>query len=245
MKKLITLFFCSFTLTGFAQNILVLGDSHSAGPFGSELHRLLSIEYNQVVTLGHASSAALHWVDNKAYQLGGGVFDQMSIEQKQYLNPNPTDWRVKVAVPKLESVLANNAYYAQWKTIAKKDLKADIVVIELGANDAKTIADDSGNIIHNGYQIRLKAIQTMIDQVIESGAKCIWIGPPHGIKKTDKNQAALYRFLVEAIDGRCPMFNSNHYKATGCDGVHFSCSSQAPKARAWASEAFSFIQNNI
>lgn len=244
MKHVIAIFlFISFTAS--ASSVLVLGDSHTAGPFGSKIHSLLSSEFDHVVTLGHSSSAALHWVNTKDYKLSGGKFNQMLMNGSQYKDPNPTHWRDKVSVPKLSNVLNDNAYHTKWKAIAGKNLKADVVVIALGANDARTIANQDGSIRATGYKTRKAAIIDMIASIKQTGAKCVWIAPPNGVKKTAANQKAVYDYLIDAINNECPMMDSQHYKATGCDGVHFSCASQRPKAIKWAQEAFEFIKSHI
>jgi hypothetical protein len=138
MKNLLLFFVMLTSAPAYSASVLVLGDSHTAGPFGSEIHKLLSDKFEQVVTLGHSSSAAYHWVREKEFILSGGKFNQMFFNQKQVKDPNPTHWRVKVAVPKLSDVLNDNAYHSSWKQIAGENLKADIVVIGLGANDART-----------------------------------------------------------------------------------------------------------
>lgn len=245
MKKLFALLVLLSLSTASASSVLVIGDSHTAGPFGSTIHSLLSREFDHVVTLGHSSSAAYHWVMDKDYKLSGGKFNQMFLKGSQYKDPNPTNWRLKVSVPKLSLVLNDNAYHTKWKKIAGENLKADIVVIALGANDARTIANQDGTIRPNGYRQRKEAIIDMIAAVKQSGAKCVWIAPPNGIKKKEANQKAVYAYLKDAINSECPMMDSQHYKSTGCDGVHFSCSSQRPKAIKWAKEAFKFIKANI
>lgn len=244
LRTLITLFTLLST-QAYSQSVLVIGDSHTAGPFGSEIHRLLSIEFEQVVTLGHSSSAAYHWVSSKDFKLSGGKFNKMFFNQKQYKDPSPTHWREKVSVPKISAVLKNNAYHAKWRKASNTDLKADLVVIALGANDARVIANSDGQVRTNGYNQRKSAITKLIKEVKASGASCVWIAPPNGIKKTEANQSALYSFLEDSIALECPMMSSNHYKATGCDGVHFSCSSQRPKAIKWAMEAFEFIKKSF
>lgn len=245
MKKLIVLLSFICLSTASASSVLVIGDSHTAGPFGSKIHSLLSSEFDHVVTLGHASSAAIHWVSEKDYKLSGGKFNQMFLKGSQYKDPNPMNWRVKVSVPKLSSVLNDNAYYHEWKRIAGENLKADIVVIALGANDARIIANQNGTIRPAGYKVRKAAIRDMIASVKQTGAKCIWIAPPNAIKKTEANQKAVYAYLKDAINSECPMMDSQHYKSTGCDGLHFSCHSQRPKAIKWAKESFEFIKENI
>ena len=67
----------------------------------------------------------------------------------------------------------------------------------------------------------------------------------NGVKKSQANQKVLYKFLEEAIIGRCDFMSSNHYMVKGCDGIHMNCSSEMDNARKWVSESFRFIQAHL
>jgi lysophospholipase L1-like esterase len=235
MKTLV--FITLFSSLLLAKNILFIGDSHTAGPFGKNIHNLLSENHN-VVTLGHSSSAPIHWLGDKVYKLSGGAFNQMSFNGKTYLNGNPTHWRVKVNVPKITPLLQDAAYHSSWPL----GFEPDLIVIALGANDARALSDQSGNINAYQYAKRQEAIEEMLELV---AGKCIWIGPPMGKKKTEANQTVLYEFLEKNVKGVCPFMSSNHYNVQGCDGIHMSCPSEYPKALEWAKEVRAFIHNNI
>lgn len=236
-------FFYSFT-TLATTNIVIIGDSHSAGPFGKYLLQNLASNADINVALyGHSSSAPVHWLNSKEYKLSGGVQHRLSFEGVEYSNPNPTHWRTRVTVPKIENIFAQLAYHDSWQREIGNAL-VDVAVIALGANDYRAISDANGNPTSAFYS-RQAYIQQMIDKLEEKNIQCVWIGPPNGIKKTDKRQNLLYRFLTEAIKNRCPMLNSNHYKATSCDGVHFSCRSGYEKAKQWAKEASDFVLQAI
>jgi hypothetical protein len=224
----------------FAKNVLVIGDSHMAGPFGPKIHDLISKNHH-VVTLGHASSAAYHWMDPSLYTLSGGVFNQARIDGKNYYNPNPTHWSVKVKVPKFSPLLENALYHEEWRADQTNAFKPDVVIVELGANDTKIIADENGRIITSGYKQRKDALLKMVTQIKESKAECIWVGPPDGVKKNPLQVKILYDLLNETVATDCRFFDSLHYKASVCsDGVHFSCGSDMAKARLWATEVFEF-----
>src|SRR5690606_11188475 len=91
------------SLNSFA-NILVIGDSHTAGPFGANLHNLLTEKYpnKNIATYGHSSSAPLHWwKDTRNYYLSGGMAHHFSASSTYNRAPAP-HWRTKVKVPKLK-----------------------------------------------------------------------------------------------------------------------------------------------
>jgi hypothetical protein len=146
--------------------------------------------------------------------------------------------RVKVNVPKITLLLEDAAYHGTWP----KGFKPDLVVVALGANDARALSDNEGNIRHSQYAQREAAIVEMLQLV---AGKCIWIGPPMGKKKTEANQAVLYEFLEKNVKGICPFMSSNHYIVQGCDGIHMNCASELPNAMRWAKEVRAFIQKNI
>lgn len=239
MWKVLAIVLISFSADG--KSLLIIGDSHTAGIFGKELHHKMTDHFKQVVTLGHASSAPIHWIDDKSYRLSGGVFNQLFLNGKTYKNPRPTDWREKVLVPKIKRVLKDNAYHQSWKQ--PNALKADVIIIALGANDARAIADENGHPRPWTLSQRAQAIQKMLDLIADK--QCIWIGPPNGIKKPQANQEFLYEYLADQVQNRCTFFSSNHFKVTTCDGIHFNCAAGKEKALEWVSEVESFILRNI
>lgn len=249
MKKIITFLslvsLCLVCLNANADtNIIVIGDSHSAGPFGRYLvNNLSELPTVNVALYGHASSAPLHWIGSKKYKLSGGVQHLLNYEEKKYQNPTPTDWRAKVEVPKLEVILKELAFHKSWQRKIGSQ-KIDVAVIALGANDYRAISDSNGKPT-SSYKKRLEYISHMIDELERQNIQCLWVGPPDGIKKTSSRQKLLYDFLKDGIQQRCELFNSNHFKATDCDGVHFSCAKGNAKAKQWASEVSEFVKMNL
>lgn len=235
MRTFILLFTLSTIV--YSKSILFIGDSHTAGPFGQLLHKKLA-QFHNVATFGHASSAAIHWLTDKEIKLSGGVFNELFIDGKTFKNPSPTHWRVKVKVPKFLPLLKDVSYHSEWS----KSFTPNLIIIALGANDARAISNDNGVIRERSYNKRQLLISNMIDAL---NVPCIWIGPPNGVKKSQANQKVLYKFLEEAIIGRCDFMSSNHYMVKGCDGIHMNCSSEMDNARKWVSESFRFIQAHL
>lgn len=235
MRILILLFIISNI--ALSKDILLIGDSHTAGPFGKLLHKKLTASHN-IVTLGHASSAAIHWMSDTNYKLSGGVFNEMHLNGRDFNNPHSTHWREKVIVPKFKALLKNASYHIEWGQVFRPEL----IIIALGANDARSISDEQGRVRESEYKRRQSAITAMLDAI---KVPCLWIGPPNGIKKPQANQKTLYKYLEEAIIGRCEFLSSNHYMVRGCDGVHMNCSSEMHNAKSWVAESYKFIQNNL
>jgi hypothetical protein len=235
------------------KNILFIGDSHTAASyaFGGEVQKLLSQsgKFKNIVTLGHSSSAAIHWVDDKSYKFSGGIYHALTTEKGSKLgHPNQPNWREKTSVLKFKDTITNMAIHPKWKEKIGV-VTPDIVVIALGANDAKSVSNPSGVINRSAYNQRKDNIKSMISMIEKIDAQCIWIGPPMGEKKSEANQNTLYKFLDESISNKCAFMSSNHYVARTsgkyCDGVHMSCPTERQKAKNWANETVNFILNNI
>ena len=238
------LIFALLAGAAYSKNLLFVGDSHTAGYFGQDIHKLLSKSFESVATFGHSSSAAVHWIGDNSYKLTGGKFNELFYLGKRLKDPNPIHWRVASLVPSFNKLIFNMAYHKSWQTQIGSRITPDIVVIALGANDARSISDQNGKINSVSYKKRASAIESMLDKVEDIGAQCIWIGPPNGIKKSRKNQETLYKYLRSKVANRCKFMSSNHYFVNDCDGVHFNCRALRSRAFEWAQEVNNFILNN-
>jgi hypothetical protein len=234
------------------KNILFIGDSHTAASyaFGGEVQRLLALtkRFQNVVTLGHSSSAAIHWIDKKSYKLSGGIYHALTTKNgKEIGHPNQPHWKEKIPVLKFKDVISNMAVHPKWKESIGV-ATPDIIVIALGANDARSVSNSNGEINRPAFNKRKEKIESMISMIDKIQAQCIWIGPPMGEKKTQANQKTLYNYLDSAIANKCKFMSSNHYVArvSGkyCDGVHMSCPTEREKAKEWAKETVEFILKN-
>tara|TARA_R110000868_G_scaffold313440_1_gene574416 strand:+ start:650 stop:1330 length:681 start_codon:yes stop_codon:yes gene_type:complete len=215
-----------------------------AGPFGQYLHQsIATVRSVNVITYGHASSAPLHWLSQTRHKLSGGVYHMYSANRTlnpyeliRLVNPNPTDWRNPVEVPEFEPLMSKMQLHFEWLRGGAPIIKPDVVVIELGANDRRAIVQND-QVNQRSFEQRLEYARKLASIATESGAKCLWIGPPHGKTKTDFEQDTLYKMLTEALQSTsCELVSSNHYKAMGCDGVHFNCRDEFDNAKKWANE---------
>lgn len=240
------------TLSALANNILIIGDSHMAGIFGKELYKNFSRTQHNTVVLGHASSAPIQWIGVNNSKLSGGVFNKAFIDRKHFVNPNPTHWRTKVAVPHIAPLLADIRYHKNWQNNTSST-KPDTVVIELGANDARAIADRDGNIYQRNYDNRLSYMKRLIAMVVANNSKCIFVTPPNGKAKSAKRVKVLYEMIYKAANGSCAIYDQSiKFVASGketsprCDGYHFGCTqADKEKAQKWAKEVFDFISKEI
>lgn len=247
--KAIILLVVVFINHSYAKSILVIGDSHMANPLGAYMiNHLASLEHD-IVVLGHASSAPIDWINDKTVYHRGGTYNAAYNNKKYYRDPNPKHWREKVSVPKLSFLLKDMLYHSSWKEAKRK--VPDIVIVELGANDAKVIADKDGN-RSLGYRARFNAAKKMSETIINSGAACFWILPPNGEAKSARNQKVLYDMLIGATKKNCTIYKgSNQFKAIKssalkCDGYHFHCSKKEKlKAFNWSKDIMKYIEDKI
>jgi hypothetical protein len=114
-------------------------------------------------------------------------------------------------------------------------VKPGVVVVELGANLIKS-SDEHSRV----------TLRRMVGKIAESGARCVWVGPPNGRNKPEKRLAHFYQLLREEVEPVCDLIDSReftHYPAKGGDGAHFD--SLGPKgvaiARGWAEAVFEIL----
>jgi hypothetical protein len=240
MKIILLLLSILFCQSAFTSNLLIIGDSHMSGPFGIRLHSHFndSEKFSNVITYGHASSSSIHWMNDSLYKLSGGVFHQFN----NLLHPSPTHWRTKVEVPKLKKVIDSRSLHEEWGV---NNFRFDAILIALGANDARAISSQEGVVNTWEYKKRQSYVIKMVELIKKNNLRCFWVAPPNGIKKTKENQDVLYKMLKEVVLNNCDFFSSNHYKAIGCDGIHFNCRSELKNAHKWAKEVFKFIDAKL
>jgi hypothetical protein len=225
-----------------AADVVIIGDSHSAGPFGTYLHQMISKDHN-VVLYGHSSSAALHWVRPDQYYLSGGIQHVLHFWGRTLKHPNAPHWRTKVLVPKIQDVIREPMIHKSWDNYVQKRFWPNVFIIELGANDLRSIAAADGRVYVQNYVKRLNYNIDLKEQVLNTGSKCIWVGPPSGIKKPSAQQDVLYQMLNEVVGIDCEFFDSRKFYVDFCDGVHMSCRAGYPMAKQWASEVFQLFNN--
>ncbi|MDX8378864.1 MAG: hypothetical protein R8K48_02300 [Gallionella sp.] len=113
-----------------------------------------------------------------------------------------------------------------------KEYQPRFTVVQLGAN-------------MYGYplaQVKETAHQ-MAMAIVNSGSKCIWIGPPQARIQPAPALALLFRALRAAVGSTCLLFDSRKvtsYPDTGGDGIHFDSLGESGQhmAGSWAFYAF-------
>ena len=120
----------------------------------------------------------------------------------------------------------------------------DVVIIELGTNLIWRDLTSQDTV----------DIQNLLTAVKNSGAKCVWVGPPH-LRLKDENQINRVfeiQHLLESIIplGDCELiasWNFTKYPMTGGDGIHYDQIPTIGKqlAKDWAMNVFKKILNEV
>lgn len=107
-----------------------------------------------------------------------------------------------------------------------------VVIVALGAN---LISESNASVSESSAKLAHVSVSL--------GARCVWVGPPHGRNKPEPRFSEFYSVLKEAVSQNCEFIDSRpyaHYPDVGGDGVHFD--SLGPEgvalARAWAEAVF-------
>lgn len=239
MLKILTLIFSLITLAH--ADILLIGDSHTVGPFGDTLHRILAKDHpdKMIMVYAHSSSAPVHWMSKKPIKLTGGLNHHMSFNNLYLNHPNQPHWRIPQNSLNLQTLLGNPVMHESWRLKIPSKPNLDTIIFALGANDEEAVISEAG------YTRRIQILDQMLQEITDVGLKCIWIGPPSSIKSTDAREEKTHRYLIEGIKERCPFFDSRKFKARFCDKVHFNCGPAIPMANEWARETAEFINGNI
>jgi hypothetical protein len=88
-----------------------------------------------------------------------------------------------------------------------------------------------------------KTAHTMAMAIVNSGSKCIWIGPPRARIQTESGVAQVFDALHAGVGAYCMLFDSRNvtnYPASGGDGIHFNTLGEPGQrmAEKWALSAF-------
>ena len=103
-----------------------------------------------------------------------------------------------------------------------------------------------GNYTHRSDSYTVKDIDEIVSLVINTGAKCLWIGQPSARDNT--RTPRLYRLIKEGVKDRCPIFNSaevtTYPSNPNLDGVHYWGREGKIQAQKWAAKAYEFYKAN-
>lgn len=211
MKTLLFSLLLALPAAAAAGTALFIGDSHSVGPFGWKMDELLRGAGYRTGTYASCGSIAQWWETGKQTPCGFYFRGTDGKVEKGQKGPTPI----------FDDIL--------------KELKPDVVVVELGANYAYVESDD----------FAVSDMKKLARKITASGARCFWITKPDA----RKNAQAIPRILqltYKAAEEDCEIFDSTRvtkYPAEGGDGIHYWFKEGLPIANAWAQAAFDAMRD--
>lgn len=134
-----------------ASTILIIGDSHTVGPFGRHLDKLLRQEGNQVATYASCGSIAKHWQSGQMTTCGyfSKDLEGISIQASKHETPIFKDLLRKINPTHVIIELGTNYVYLPSDTFAVTDMRKMALAIKaagarcfwIGAPDMRKFRD--------------------------------------------------------------------------------------------------------
>lgn len=213
-------------------NLLLIGDSHTYGTFGTSLDaRLREVPGARVKMAGSCGQTSFSFLHG---------------------------WRTRCGLRvKAENGWGHTEEVARTPRINRllrfRDGRGpDLTVIALGANHIGKVASERGR------RRIADGINRLLERVLETETRCLWVGPPTGLNKSFEHLELLYETIQGAIDGRCAFFDSRPsalpyldyraisdaiYERTGRrrgDGAHYDHLGRDGREalRRWSGEVF-------
>jgi len=203
-------------------NVLMIGDSLSAGPFGKEMQEYLIEKFtdNRVYVYASCGSSPEHWLSSEppfVSKCGFRVKTPTKFLHGDFERGRPPE---PYSTPKLESLL--------------RDIKPQIVIVQLGTNWFDVLNEK----LDDEQLARLRAFVERFASEVKARdprTQLIWITPPDS-SKFRRIQPEVTR-LIRSVQRRMgfSLVDSSELVRyipgqTGSDGVHYS----EADARKWA-----------
>lgn len=187
--------------------VLLIGDSHSVGVYGSELDKLFRQTGASVRSVG-SSGASPSWFWNNTVTKSGYVDRRADGSKDQ-----PKDWRTPRATPAFRKLL--NEHHPE------------LVVISLGANmlgaSRSVIERDCGRLVDEARNAGARVFWVGPPDARSSA--------------TNSKRDTFYSIISQCLNGRATVIDSRRftkYPASGGDGVHYWGTEGMATARKWA-----------
>lgn len=186
----------------YATTVLIIGDSHLVGPFGWHLDQLLRNDGHQVATYASCGSTAQWWFSGN--KTGCGYYQRGLDGEVKRTNIHPT--------PLVKELL--------------KEVKPNVVIVELGSNYVKNKNDESV----------VNEMRALARTVRDNSSTCYWLTPPDmRLYRTETRR--LNSLIEKSVSEYCSIFYSDEvtaYPEEGGDGVHYWFPAGTPIANEWA-----------
>ncbi len=209
-------------LTGSAQanpkKILLIGDSHVAGPFGKTLDSLLrTLEGTRVETYGVCGAIGSYFFDSTLTNCGY-FYHQAEGDATSGLR------NTKANAPNLPNLIADD--------------RPDLVILELGSNYAKGYT----------YDFIVNDMKTTAEAAVKSGAQCLWVNMPDTRKyrKNQKRIIEATHDAIDSLCTFYDSTKVTRYPKYGGDGLHYEDNaSMVHQAEQWAHLVFNEVKNDL
>lgn len=147
-------------------NILFIGDSHSAGNFGAAVDHFLRSQAQNVTTIASCGSSPSNWMPDSSQKIATTCGFRYKTKENQKNDYHPR--LIKCPTDQIKICSLRDAVEA---------VKPNITVIALGTNIV------SSEISKKKIFSELNNISTMLEQTKKANSQCIWIGPPNLLRK--------------------------------------------------------------
>lgn len=216
-STLLTVFFLMPSSLAFAESpgrVLLLGDSHAYGRYGTILDSHFRQGNTQVTSLSSCGSSPSTWTTTS---------ENFKSTNCGFWKKNAKGQETRVTSHRLPS-------FKDELTAAQPDL----TVITLGTN----FLASTGNINREKTHV-----ETMMKQIKAAGSACIWVGPPDLKKNPFKSnlQAGVKQLKSWAAENDCHFIDSTkltQYPGGKSDGIHYGPKDSA----AWGESVIKEIQ---
>jgi hypothetical protein len=178
--------------------VLVLGDSHGAGYFGRQIHKMLRAAYPdaKVTLVGACGKAEGGFLGGSSSHCGvitinrwGGLRHVKGCAKNPCTEADgPSCPKKACRTPKLRKLL--------------HQIKPDLTIVQLGGNSWFMGS------MEKGWQRVVKRIHTVADLILKKNSACVWVTPGDHFYWPADSQDAFAAFYEKTLDGRCTVFNS-------------------------------------
>ncbi len=180
------------------RSVLVLADSHGAGYFGRQLHKILRKAYPdaKVTLVGACGKAEGGFLGGNSSHCGVITINRWGrLQHVKGCAKNPC---TEADGPKC---LKRACRTPKLRTLLRK-IKPDLTIVQLGGNSWYMGS------MEKGWRRVVKRVHTVADLILKKDSACVWVTPSDHFYWPQDSQDAFAAFYEKTLDGRCTVFNS-------------------------------------
>lgn len=211
-------------IQAFGASVLVIGDSHTTGPFGKKLDELIRANHT-VVTRGACGTIGKNWQNGTSGGCGEWNWGK-GVDGKDIIS---------TVTPKLDQLV--------------DEMKPDYVILQFGGNYRKMLENEDTK--EKAKFLIPNDVVALIKTAKSQGAKCLFVTGPDTYEGRNLLPETI-DLVQQGVGEECTFFNSlevteypdqyvgkkrpNGKKYT--DGKHYSFDEGQPIAHEWAEKVF-------